>query len=30
MNIDNVAAPGEVFNYAAHLLDLNTSRASTV
>jgi benzoate-CoA ligase len=28
MNIDNVAAPGEVFNYAAHLLDLNTSRAS--
>ena len=27
MNIDNVAAPGEVFNYAHYLLDLNRERA---
>ena len=27
MSIDNVAAPGEIFNYAQYLLDLNQGRA---
>ncbi len=27
MNIDKIPAPGEVFNYAAHLLELNRGRA---
>jgi len=30
MNTDNIPAPGEVFNYAAHLLELNRGRAQKI